>query len=53
MTTELANNIEKVIQSMKEQLNGLQFGNIEFVIINGRVDRVDIKQSIKTEKSKG
>ncbi len=52
MTTELANDIEKLLKSMKEQLNGLQFGNVEFVIINGRVDRVDIKQSIKTEKKK-
>lgn len=51
--TQLTDSIEEIIQSMREQFNDLQFGNIEFVIINGRVDRVDVKQSIKTNKNKG
>lgn len=53
MMTQLTDSIEKIIQSMRKQLNDLQFGNIEFVIINGRVDRVELKQSIKTNKNKG
>jgi hypothetical protein len=44
------NQVESILKQVKEQLNSLQFGNIDFVINNGAVIRVDIKNSIKPEK---
>lgn len=41
--------IEQLLDGIKEQSNSLHFGNIDFIIINNNITRVDIRSSIKTE----
>ena len=46
----LSNEITKQIQKVQDQLNAMKFGNVDFIIQNGEVTRVDIRQSIRPEK---
>ncbi|MBU2699299.1 hypothetical protein Ga0466249_000378 [Sporomusaceae bacterium BoRhaA] len=43
--------IEILLKDFKVQLNKLEFGNVDFVIQNNTVIRLDIKSSVKPEKS--
>jgi len=38
------------IKKAQNQLDSLKFGNVDFIIQNGEVTRVDIRQSIRPEK---
>jgi hypothetical protein len=40
--------VESLLKEIKSQINALQFGNIDFIIHNGMVIRVDIRNSIKS-----
>ncbi|SFM21786.1 DUF2292 domain-containing protein [Pelosinus propionicus] len=46
----LSNDLIQQIIKSKDQLNSLKFGNVDFIIQNGEVTRVDIRQSIRPEK---
>lgn len=35
------------LRLLEEDLKRLQYGSLEFVIINGRLDRIEIRQSKK------
>lgn len=50
----LSNDINKTCQSIKEKLDTLQYGSVEIIIIGGKVDRIEIRDSIKIKnKEKG
>ncbi|MDF2876544.1 MAG: hypothetical protein K0R22_3227 [Sporomusa sp.] len=46
----LSNELIKQIKKAQDQLDSLKFGNVDFIIQNGEVTRVDIRQSIRPEK---
>lgn len=47
---EIDEQIKVMLKQMKFQLASLQFGNIDFVIHNGSIIRIDVKNSIKPSK---
>lgn len=47
---KLSDEIAKQVGKIESQLNSMKFGNIDFIIQNGEVTRVDIRQSIRPEK---
>lgn len=46
----LSNDLIQQIKKAQDQLDSLKYGNIDFIIQNGEVTRVDIRQSIRPEK---
>ncbi|WP_158453458.1 hypothetical protein [Pelosinus fermentans] len=46
----LSNDLIQQINNSKDQLDSLKIGNLDFIIQNGEVTRVDIRQSIRPEK---
>ena len=46
----LSNELIVQIKKVQDQLDSLKFGNVDFIIQNGEVTRVDIRQSIRPEK---
>lgn len=48
----ISKQIELFLEQINEQLDSLQFGSIDFIIHNGTVIRVDIRNSIKPEIKK-
>lgn len=46
----LSNELIQQIKKMQDQLNSLKFWNVDFIIQNGEVTQVDIRQSIRPEK---
>jgi hypothetical protein len=42
--------IDYLFEQLQEQLKSIRFGNVDFVIHNGVIIRVDIKKSIKPER---
>ncbi|EIW18326.1 MULTISPECIES: DUF2292 domain-containing protein [Pelosinus] len=46
----LSNELIQQIKKAQHQLDSLKFGNVDFIIQNGEVTRVDIRQSIRLEK---
>ena len=47
---KLSDEITKQVGKIENQLNSMKFGNVDFIIQNGEVTRVDIRQSIRPEK---
>ena len=47
---KLSDEIAQQAQKIQNQLNCMKFGKIDFIIQNGEVTRVDIRQSIRPEK---
>jgi hypothetical protein len=43
----ISNEIETTCRELKEKLDNLEYGSVEIVIINGKIDRVEIRDSIK------
>jgi hypothetical protein len=46
----LSNDLIQQIRNAQDQLDSLKYGNVDFIIQNGEVTRVDIRQSIRPEK---
>ena len=46
----LSNNLIQQIKKVQNLLDSLKYGNVDFIIQNGEVTRVDIRQSIRPEK---
>jgi hypothetical protein len=46
----LSNDLIQQIKKAQDQLDSLKYGNVDFIIQNGEVTRVDIRQSIRPEK---
>lgn len=46
----LSKEIKDTCESMKDKIDSLQYGSVEIMIIGGKIDRIDIRDSIKVNK---
>lgn len=47
----ISNEVIQLLQDQHKQkkIDGIQFGSVELVVVDGKIKRIDIKESIKTE----
>lgn len=49
MPEPIKQQIIKQIEEEDDSVNNLQYGSVEFVVINGKVDRVEVHRSRKVK----
>ena len=51
MPESIDKQIIKQLVEIKDKFQEMQYGRIEFIIINGQIDRVEVNHSIKNKKT--